>query len=39
MVLDNFRRMAEAEFTSLAEKYEDLGHAPDAATLKGRSPR
>ena len=35
MLLDNFRRMAEAEFAPLATKYEDLGHPPDAATLNG----
>ena len=34
MLLDNFRRMAEAEFTPLAEKYEALGHPPDAEALK-----
>ena len=34
MLLENFRKMAEAEFAPLAEKYEDLGHPPDADTLK-----
>ena len=34
MLLDNFRRMAEAEFTPLVEKYETLGHPPDAEVLK-----
>ncbi|MCD1627622.1 acyl-CoA dehydrogenase family protein [Seohaeicola saemankumensis] len=34
MLLENFRKMAEAEFTPLAEKYENLGHPPDAETLK-----
>jgi len=34
MILDNFRRMAEAEFGPLVQKYEDLGHPPDAETLQ-----
>ena len=34
MLLENFRKMAEAEFAPLAEKYENLGHPPDAKTLK-----
>ena len=34
MLLENFRRMAEAEFGPLVQKYEDLGHPPDADTLK-----
>lgn len=34
MLLENFRRMAEAAFAPLAEKYEALGHPPDAETLK-----
>jgi len=34
MLLDNFRRMADAEFAPLVDKYEDLGHPPDADTLK-----
>mgnify|MGYP001042181420 FL=1 len=34
MLLDNFRRMALAEFAPQAEKYENLGHPPDADTLK-----
>lgn len=34
MLLDNFRRMAEPEFAHLANKYEALGHPPDAAALK-----
>lgn len=35
VLLDNFRKMAEAEFTPLAEKYEGLGRPPDADALKG----
>ncbi|MCV0398314.1 acyl-CoA dehydrogenase family protein [Neoaquamicrobium sediminum] len=35
MLLENFRKMAEAEFAPLTEKYEALGHPPDADTLKG----
>ena len=35
MLLENFRKMANAEFAPLVEKYEDLGHPPDAETLKG----
>lgn len=34
MLLENFRKMAEAEFAPLAEKYETLGHPPEAETLK-----
>ncbi|WP_224769612.1 acyl-CoA dehydrogenase family protein [Pseudosulfitobacter pseudonitzschiae] len=33
MLLENFRKMP-TEFAPLAEKYEDLGHPPDADTLK-----
>jgi acyl-CoA dehydrogenase len=35
VLLENFRKMAEAEFTPLVEKYEGQGHPPDADTLKG----
>ena len=34
MLLENFRKMAEAEFVPLVEKYENLGHPPDAQTMK-----
>jgi alkylation response protein AidB-like acyl-CoA dehydrogenase len=34
-LLENFRKMAEAEFTPLVAKYEGQGRPPDADTLKG----